>query len=161
MWVGGVRVILANENNEILMVRQHHEDKDIWMVPGGKIEDGENSIEAAVREAKEETGLDIMIKGVAWHVEEVSPERGQRFVNYMVGEITGGELMLGTDPELPSDGQVLREIRFLSREEIGKLEHVYPKFFNDEIWDILDQEVNGMAYYKLREPWCASVKTGK
>ena len=31
------------------MVRQHHEDRDLWMVPGGGIEEGENSIEAAVR----------------------------------------------------------------------------------------------------------------
>jgi len=158
MWVGGVRVILANEKNEILMVRQHHEDKNIWMVPGGAIEDGENSVEAAVREAKEETGLDIKIRGVAWHVEEVSPERGQRFVNYMIGDIVGGELGLGTDPELAEDAQVLREIRFLSRDEIGKLEHIYPKFFNDEIWDILKSDLNGMTYYKLREPWCQRVK---
>jgi 8-oxo-dGTP pyrophosphatase MutT (NUDIX family) len=127
-------------------------------VPGGGIEDGENSVEAAIREAKEETGLDVTIRGVAWHVEEVSPERGQRFVNYMLGDIVGGKLALGSDPELPPDKQVLSEIRFLSREEIGKLEHVYPKFFNDEIWDILNDELNGMTYYKLREPWCAKVK---
>ena len=37
------------------------------MVPGGAIEDGENSVEAAIREAKEETGLDITVRGVAWH----------------------------------------------------------------------------------------------
>ena len=103
-----------------------------------------------MREAKEETGLDIEVIGVAWHVEEVSPERGQRFVNYMVGSIRGGNLMLGSDPELASDKQVLKEVRFLSREEIGMLEHVYPKFFNDEIWDILKEEQNGMTYYKLR-----------
>lgn len=150
MWVGGVRVILKNEENKILMVKQHHEDKDIWMVPGGGIEEGENSIEAAVREAKEETGLDIEVTGVAWHIEEVSPERGQRFVNYMVGKIVGGSLQLGSDPEFDANHQVLREIGFLSREEIGKLEHVYPKFFNEEIWDILKEEPNGMTYYKLR-----------
>ena len=66
MWVGGVRVIITNEDKtEILMVRQHHEGRDIWMVPGGGIEDGENSIEAAIREAKEETDLDIDVVGVA------------------------------------------------------------------------------------------------
>lgn len=149
MWVGGVRVIIPKDG-KILMVKQHHEDKDIWMVPGGGIEAGENSIDAAVREAKEETGLDIEVTGVAWHIEEVSPERGQRFVNYMIGEIKGGSLALGSDPELDSDKQVLREVRFMSQEEIAELEHVYPKFFNDEIWGILEEEDNGMTYYKLR-----------
>lgn len=150
MWVGGVRVVIVDEDRRILMVRQHHEGRDIWMVPGGGIEEGENSIEAAVREAKEETGLDIEVTGVVWHIEEVSPERGQRFVNYMLGEIRGGELTLGSDPEFDEAHQVLREVKFMSREEISELPHVYPKFFNDEIWDILDEEKNGMTYYKLR-----------
>lgn len=150
MWVGGVRIIIMNDAEEILMVRQQHEGKDIWMVPGGGIEEGENSIEAAVREAKEETGLDIEVTGVAWHIEEVSPERGQRFVNYMIGRIVGGQLQLGTDPELAEDKQVLREVRFMSKNEIGKVENLYPKFFNDEIWEILKDEYKGMTYYKLR-----------
>lgn len=150
MWVGGVRVVIPDGKGRILMVRQHHENRDIWMVPGGGIEEGENSIEAAVREAKEETGLDIEVTGVAWHIEEVSPERGQRFVNYMIGEVTGGSLALGYDPEFDGAHQVLREVRFMSREEIDSLEHVYPAFFNDEIWGILEEEKNGMAYYKLR-----------
>lgn len=150
MWIGGVRVVIPDHEGKILMVKQHHEGRDIWMVPGGGIEAGENSIEAAIREAKEETGLDIEVVGVAWHIEEVSPERGQRFVNYMIGEIVGGELELGSDPELGEDAQVLREVKFLSKEEIGQMEHVYPKFFNDEIWGILQEEQNGMTYYKLR-----------
>ncbi len=150
MWVGGVRVVIANEEGKILMVRQHHEERDIWMVPGGGIEEGENSIEAAVREAKEETGLDIEVTGVAWHIEEVSEERGQRFVNYMLGQIKGGELALGSDPEFDDQHQVLREVKFMSREEISRLENVYPNFFNDEIWGILKEGKNGMTYYKLR-----------
>lgn len=149
MWVGGVRVVITDDSERILMVRQHHEDKDIWMVPGGGIEEGENSIEAAIREAKEETGLDVEVTGVAWHIEEVS-ERGQRFVNYMLAEIRGGELALGSDPEFDPEHQVLREVKFMTREEISALPHVYPGFFNDEIWDILKEEKNGMTYYKLR-----------
>ncbi len=150
MWIGGVRIVIPDEEGRILMVKQHHEERDLWMVPGGGIEEGENSIEAAIREAKEETGLDIEVIGVAWHIEEVSPERGQRFVNYMIGKVVGGELGLGYDPELGEDAQVLREVKFLSKEEIGQLEHVYPKFFNDEIWGILNEGPNGMTYYKLR-----------
>ncbi|MGN0733558.1 MAG: NUDIX domain-containing protein [Emergencia sp.] len=150
MWVGGVRVIVVNDKKEILMVKQHHENRDIWMVPGGGIEEGENSIQASVREVKEETGLDITVTGMAWHMEEVSDARGQRFVNYMVGKVEGGQLNLGRDPELDDDKQVLREVAFMSKEEIDKLENVFPDFFRDEIWNILDEEPNGMTYYKLR-----------
>ena len=80
MWIGGVRVIVMDDKNRMLMVCQHHEDRDIWMVPGGGIEEGESSLEAAVREVDEETGLDVQIEKLLWHVEEVS-ERGQRFVD--------------------------------------------------------------------------------
>ncbi|HKM28311.1 MAG TPA: NUDIX hydrolase [Anaerovoracaceae bacterium] len=150
MWIGGVRVVIPNEKNEILMVKQHHEGRDIWMVPGGAIEPGENSIEAGIREIKEETGLDIVINGMAWHIEEVSEERGQRFVNYMTAEVVTGVPKLGTDPELAKDKQVMKELRFLSRDEIAKLENVHPSFLNDEIWEILDSEPNGTTYYRLR-----------
>ena len=37
MWVGGVRVIVFDDDDRLLMIRQHHEDRDIWMVPGGGI----------------------------------------------------------------------------------------------------------------------------
>ena len=150
MWVGGVRVVVVNDKKEILMVKQHHENRDIWMVPGGGIEADENSIQASVREVKEETGLDITVTGMAWHMEEVSEARGQRFVNYMVGKVEGGQLNLGRDPELDDDKQVLREVAFMSKEEIDELENVFPDFFRDEIWNILDEEPNGMTYYKLR-----------
>ena len=74
MWIGGVRVIVMDDKNRMLMVCQHHEDRDIWMVPGGGIEEGESSLEAAVREVDEETGLDVQIEKLLWHVEEVSED---------------------------------------------------------------------------------------
>lgn len=45
-------------NGRILLVRIGYAHKK-WVLPGGGIERGEESIRAAVREAKEETGLDI------------------------------------------------------------------------------------------------------
>jgi 8-oxo-dGTP pyrophosphatase MutT (NUDIX family) len=38
-----------------------HEKHHRWLVPGGHIELGEDPIEAAIREVKEEVGLDIII----------------------------------------------------------------------------------------------------
>ena len=49
MWIGGVRVIIFDDKKRILLVKQSHEGRDIWMVPGGGIEDGESAAQAAVR----------------------------------------------------------------------------------------------------------------
>ena len=85
-------------------------------------------------------------------MEEVS-ERGQRFVNFFLGELLepADHLKLGFDPELKEDEQVLREARFLSREEMSGLEVLYPEFLKDEFWDLL---MNGKLEYnafRMRE----------
>ena len=150
MWIGGVRVVILDKENRILMVKQHHDEKDIWMVPGGGIEEGESSMAAAVREMKEETGLDVEIDRLIWHTEEVSA-RGQRFVNFFMGRIKGGELTLGADPEFDNEHQVLREVRFMSREEIEQVEHMYPEYLRDEFWRFLDEDYLGYNAFKVRE----------
>jgi ADP-ribose pyrophosphatase YjhB (NUDIX family) len=149
MWQGGVRVIVQNEAGKILLVRQHHDGKDIWMVPGGAIEEGENSRDAAIREVLEETGLIIHVGRLLWHVEEVSEERGQRFVNFFLGNIIGGIAELGEDPEL-GDHQVLDELKFFSREEIADIEHIYPDYLREDVWDELTIE-SGRDSYRIRE----------
>lgn len=150
MWIGGVRAIILNDKNEMLMVKQHHEERDIWMVPGGGIEDDESSFEAAVREVLEETGIEVEIDRLIWHVEEVSG-RGQRFVNFFTAHITGGNLKLGLDPEFDEDNQVLREVGFFSREEIMKLENIYPEYLKDEFWKVLNGDYPGYNVFKVRE----------
>ena len=151
MWTGGVRVVIPDEEGKILMVKQSHEGKDIWMVPGGGIEEGENSKEAAIREVLEETGLEIRVNRLLWHVEEVSEKRGQRFVNFFLGEITGGHLSLGADPEFDENNQVLREARFLSKKEILCLERVYPEYLKTELWEALEPKYCQSSIFKVRE----------
>ncbi len=152
MWTGGVRVILLDEDKRMLLVRQHHEDRDIWMVPGGRIEEGENAAEAAAREVMEETGLSIALDGLLWHVEEVS-SRGQRFVNFFLAHLDGEAKapVLGTDPELAEDAQVLREVRFMSKEEMARLEVLYPEYLKDEFWELLDSGKLQYNAFRMRD----------
>ena len=149
MWIGGVRVIIFDDKQRILLVKQSHEGRDIWMVPGGGIEDGESAAQAAVREVREETGLDIEVLRMIWHVEEVS-ERGQRFVNFFTARITGGTLELGADPEFDEDHQVLREVRFMTRDEVQNIENIYPEYLRNELWELSDDDMSGHDVFKMR-----------
>ena len=152
MWTGGVRVIIENDEQKILMVKQEHPERTVWMGPGGGIEEGETAAEAGVREMKEETGLDVTVGPMIFHIEEVSEKRGQRFVNFFMATVAGGDMHLGMDPEFDAEHQVLKELKFLSREEIQALPHVYPEFLRDEVWELLDA---GKLYdaFRIREPW--------
>ncbi|MFZ7828655.1 NUDIX domain-containing protein, partial [Staphylococcus saprophyticus] len=53
----GVAVIILNEENQVLL--QKRSDVGLWGIPSGHIEIGETVSEAAIREIKEETNLDI------------------------------------------------------------------------------------------------------
>jgi ADP-ribose pyrophosphatase YjhB (NUDIX family) len=61
--VPSVNVIVANDAGEILMIRRS--DNGNWAVPGGAIDLGESVAQAAVRETREETGVDCEITGLA------------------------------------------------------------------------------------------------
>ncbi len=149
MWTGGVRVIVLDDENRILMVRHDHPERTVWMVPGGSIEEDESSAQAAAREVLEETGFEVEIGGLIWHVEEVS-ERGQRFVNFFRAKITGGEMKLGRDPELEESDQVLGDIRFMTREEVEGLEELYPEFLRRELWQHLEQGTIDYDAFRMR-----------
>jgi len=53
-----VGIFIFNQSNELLLVKSHKWPGK-YVVPGGHVELGERLEDAAIREAKEETGLDI------------------------------------------------------------------------------------------------------
>lgn len=50
--------VVLNDNNQILLLKGPRRG---WELPGGQVEEGESLSDGAVREAKEETGIDIEI----------------------------------------------------------------------------------------------------
>ncbi|WP_322751208.1 MULTISPECIES: NUDIX domain-containing protein [unclassified Frankia] len=60
--VPSVTAVVTDEQGRILMV--HKTDNDLWALPGGGMDLGESIADAAVRETKEETGIDIAVTGL-------------------------------------------------------------------------------------------------
>ncbi|TSB47919.1 NUDIX hydrolase [Alkalicoccobacillus porphyridii] len=50
--------IVLNDHNELLLIKGARRG---WEMPGGQVEEGESLTAAAIRETKEETGIDIEI----------------------------------------------------------------------------------------------------
>jgi 8-oxo-dGTP diphosphatase len=50
--------VVVNEKNEVLLIKGPRRG---WEMPGGQVEEGESLKEAAIRETKEECGLDIEV----------------------------------------------------------------------------------------------------
>jgi len=60
--VPSVNVVVVNRAQEILMIRRS--DNDNWAVPGGAVDLGESVAQAAIRETREESGIECEITGL-------------------------------------------------------------------------------------------------
>lgn len=62
-WSVGSAVILRDSAGWVLLGKRNKSDRfGYWVLPGGTVEPGESLAQTAIREAKEETGLDIFVR---------------------------------------------------------------------------------------------------
>ena len=54
----GVGIIVLNKKNEIFVAKRIDNSKNFWQMPQGGVDEGENFLEAAYRELKEETSIE-------------------------------------------------------------------------------------------------------
>jgi len=52
-------IFIVNKDNEVLICHPTNHLETLWSIPKGKVESDENKIEAAIRETKEETNIDL------------------------------------------------------------------------------------------------------
>lgn len=100
--VPGAVAVLTDEQGRVLL--QRRADNGDWALPGGAMEIGETLAQCAVREVREETGLDIEITGLIGiysdpqHVIAYADgEVRQQFSVAYRGRITGGTLAISEE----------------------------------------------------------------
>ncbi|RUT28028.1 NUDIX hydrolase [Paenibacillus zeisoli] len=83
-------LITDSSNSKVLAVKNI--GRSSWSLPGGAVEPNESLDQAVIREAKEETGLDISVYGIV-AVNECRFEKINEHVTFITfrAEIIGGE----------------------------------------------------------------------
>jgi ADP-ribose pyrophosphatase YjhB (NUDIX family) len=89
--VDGDRVLLGK--------RGGHPGKGTWSLPSGYIDYEEDFLTAAIRETKEETGLDVEIRSLINVVSSFVSPRFHFLGIYVVAGAIGGSLVAGDDLE--------------------------------------------------------------
>ena len=92
-------VAIINDKKELLML--HRKDNKKWTMPGGTLEFGESMTDCALREVKEESGLNVVIKDIIGtytdpniRVAYSDGEVRQAFTIVYYGEVQGYDVKL-------------------------------------------------------------------
>ena len=100
---GGLVVEDRPDGRWVLLISRRSAAGDLqWTLPKGGLEEGEDSASAALREVREETGLDCAIVGELgsidyWFVWRPDEVRYHKFVHYYLMRARGGDLSARDD----------------------------------------------------------------
>lgn len=109
-----VAQVCVKKDDKILMVQENKEGKKgKWNMPAGKLDDNESIIEAAIRETKEETNIDVDIKGLI-AIQETVSSLGQLLILYFLGEYASGEVKF--------DNIEISDVKWMTEDEIKNID---------------------------------------
>lgn len=106
--------VVCLRGDEVLLIRRGKPPRQgEWSLPGGRIEAGERTVDAALRELREETGVEAEITGLIDVVDGVFPEAGRHYVliDYAARWISGE----------PVAGDDAVEARFVALDQVAAL----------------------------------------
>lgn len=120
---GAVGIVAITPNNKVVLVKQYRKaiEKELWEIPAGKIERGENPKECAIRELKEETGYSAENMKLIHKFYTSAGFSNQKIYIFLAENLTPGERDFDED-------------EFLEVHEIDK-DEVYNMIYKNEIED--------------------------
>lgn len=114
--IPGVGVAVLEDGALLVVKRGRGANEGKWAVPGGKVDYGESLADAARREVKEETGLDVELGPIVWTGEAIGPGEPPEWHFVLVdfvAQVVGGSLNAADDAT---------EARFVPLDEVTDLD---------------------------------------
>ena len=101
----GVGVIVIKDERVLLIKRKGVHGQGTWSTPGGHLEYGESPEQCAVRETKEETGVDITGVRALGYTNDVFEASGRHYITlWMAGEHKSGKATVAAPYEASEVG---------------------------------------------------------
>lgn len=119
--------IVLIKGDKVALIERHRGGLDYFVFPGGGVDAGESPEQAAIRETREELGVEVVIRQ---KVIEVQLGQKSRQVYFLVDQV-GGEFGTGTgeeytdaDPDNPEEGVYIPI--WMPIDELLLHENIYP-----------------------------------
>lgn len=106
--------VVCLRGDEVLLIRRGRPPRQgQWSLPGGRIEPGERVVDAALRELREETGVEAEITGLLDVVDGIFASEGRHYVliDYAARWLSGE----------PVAGDDAMEARFVALDQVDRL----------------------------------------
>lgn len=113
------------KDDQILLLKHEGIGKGgfLWAPPGGGMEFGESLVETLRREAKEEIGATVeIVKFLFFNEHFDNIFHAVEF--FFETKITNGPILLGKDPELATDNQILKEVKWFTINDLKIIDQV-------------------------------------
>ena len=118
--------VVLIEDGKLALIERHRAGLDYFVFPGGGVDEGETSEQAAVREALEELGVEVKVKR---KVAVIHFDQSMQ-VYFLVERISGefgsgtGEEFTDADPDDPFEGSYVAI--WMPVQELSVRQNVYP-----------------------------------
>jgi 8-oxo-dGTP diphosphatase len=119
--------IILIEDDKVALIERHRAGLDYYVFPGGGVDEGETPQQAAVREAREELGVEVAIKQKVATIHFDLSTQVYFLVERVGGEFgTGaGEEFTDSDPDDPEQGIYIPI--WMPIDELSQHEKVFPE----------------------------------
>ncbi|MFC2077854.1 NUDIX hydrolase [Candidatus Bipolaricaulota bacterium] len=109
-------------HGRVLMAKHREGDQQYWCLPGGALEAGESPEEGAVRELREEAGVQGHVVRQTGYALDA---QGRVDTHTFLVDIGDQQPSLGHDPEVGADAAILIDVQWMALREIPERDRVF------------------------------------